>query len=92
MKKTAVEWLVEQILCEVNNYDDFGNVKCSEFQNKFISCTDLSEYVIKAKEMEKQQIIKVFIDVSRAHQEALGNKLSLQDMIDYKKIAEVYYE
>jgi len=56
MKQTAVEWLVEQILCEVHNYDDVGNIKYSEFQNKFISCTDLSEYVIKAKEMEKQQI------------------------------------
>ena len=44
-----------------------------------------------ALEMEKKQIIKTFVDVSRAHQEALGNKLSLQDMIDYKKIAEVYY-
>ena len=91
MKQTAVEWLVEQILCEVHNYDDVGNIKYSEFQNKFISCTDLSEYVIKAKAMEKKQITETFVKVSRAHQEALGNKLSLQDMIDYKKIAEVYY-
>ena len=45
----------------------------------------------QAKEMEKKQITETFVKVSRAHQEALGNKLSLQDMIDYKKIAEVYY-
>jgi hypothetical protein len=45
----------------------------------------------QAKEMEKKQITGTFVKVSRAHQEALGNKLSLQDMIDYKKIAELYY-
>jgi hypothetical protein len=45
----------------------------------------------QAKQMEKKQITETFVKVSRAHQEALGNKLSLQDMIDYKKIAEVYY-
>jgi hypothetical protein len=41
--------------------------------------------------MEKKQITETFVKVSRAHQEAIGNKLSLKDMIDYKKIAEVYY-
>jgi hypothetical protein len=53
-------------------------------------CKD--EHIIEqAKQMEKKQITETFVKVSRAHQEALGNKLSLQDMIDYKKIAEVYY-
>jgi hypothetical protein len=52
---------------------------------------ELRQLFEDALEMEKKQIIKTFVDVSRAHQEALGNKLSLQDMIDYKKIAEVYY-
>ena len=45
----------------------------------------------QAKEMEKKQITETFVKVSRAHQEAIGNKLSLKDVIDYKKIAEVYY-
>ena len=45
----------------------------------------------KAKEMEKKQIIKAFVDVSKVTQEAYGNKITLQDMIDYKKIAEFYY-
>jgi len=45
----------------------------------------------QAKEIEKKQITETFVKVSRAHQEALGNKLSLQDVIDYNKIAELYY-
>jgi hypothetical protein len=52
---------------------------------------ELRQLFEDALEMEKKQITETFIKVSRAHQEALGNKLSLQDMIDYKKIAEVYY-
>ena len=57
-KMTAVEWLVEQILSEVDKYnDDCTKVVGVEYWNAFISCTDLSEYVNKAKEMEKQQII-----------------------------------
>jgi hypothetical protein len=49
------------------------------------------DLVETAKQMEKKQITETFVKVSRVHQEALGNKLSLQDMIDYKKIAELYY-
>ena len=57
-KMTAVEWLVEQILSEVDKYnDDCTKVVGVEYWNAFRSCTDLSEYVNKAKEMEKQQII-----------------------------------
>jgi hypothetical protein len=52
---------------------------------------ELRQLFEDALEMEKKQITETFVKVSRAHQEALGNKLSLQDMIDYKKIAEVYY-
>ena len=52
---------------------------------------ELRQLFEDALEMEKKQITETFIKVSRAHQEALGNKLSLQDIIDYKKIAEVYY-
>jgi hypothetical protein len=52
---------------------------------------ELRQLFEDALEMEKKQITETFVKVSRAHQEALGNKLSLQDIIDYKKIAEVYY-
>jgi hypothetical protein len=45
----------------------------------------------KAKELEKKQIIKVFMDVNKELQETLGNKLTLKDLLDYKAIAEVYY-
>jgi len=61
MKDTAVEWLVEQILTEVQNYED-GDIENEweepfkhEYVNKYIGMIDLSEFVIKAKEMEKEQ-------------------------------------
>ena len=63
-KKTAVEWLVEQILTEVQNYED-GDIENEweepfkhEYVNKYIGMIDLSEFVIKAKEMEKKEKLK----------------------------------
>jgi hypothetical protein len=60
---TAVEWLVNKILTEVDKYDDEGNINGLEYWNSFIGATDLSGYVNKAKEMERQQIIDSY-DVS----------------------------
>jgi hypothetical protein len=57
-KQTAVEWLVNEILTKVDKYDDEGNIDGMEYWNSFIGATDLSEYVNKAKEMEKQHIIE----------------------------------
>jgi hypothetical protein len=58
-KQTAVEWLVEHILSEVDKYnDDCTKVVGVEYWNAFRSCTDLSEYVDKAKQMEREQIIE----------------------------------
>lgn len=45
----------------------------------------------QALEMEKKQIEKVFVDVTKATLQNLGIKSTLQDVIDFKKIAEVYY-
>ena len=65
MKQTAVEWLVEQILTEVQDYED-GDIETEsepfkhEYVNKYIGMIDLSEFVIKAKEMEKEQIIEAY--------------------------------
>jgi len=66
MKQTAVEWLVEQILTEVQNYED-GDIENEweepfkhEYVNKYIGMIDLSEFVIKAKEMEKDQICEAY--------------------------------
>lgn len=64
-QQTAVEWLVEHILTEVRNYkdDDIENEWDEPFKheyvNKYIGMIDLSEYVIKAKEMEKEQLIEL---------------------------------
>ena len=63
MKQTAVEWLVSKILTEVQNYED-GDIETElerfkhEYVNKFIGMVDLSEFVNKAKAMEKEQIIQ----------------------------------
>ena len=70
MKQTAVEWLVEQILTEVQNYED-GDIENEweepfkhEYVNKYIGMIDLSEFVIKAKEMEKEQIVDFGYDIA----------------------------
>jgi hypothetical protein len=52
MKQTSIEWLIEEILCEVDN--DLDNKK--EYVNAFVSGTDLSKYVNKAKEMHKEEM------------------------------------
>jgi hypothetical protein len=65
MKQTAVEWLVEQILTEVQDYED-GDIETElepfkhEYVNKYIGMIDLSEFVNKAKEMERDQIMSAF--------------------------------
>ena len=57
---TAVEYLVGMICRDVDMYDEEGNVNGVEYWNAFQSCTDLSEYINKAKQMEKQQIIDAY--------------------------------
>ncbi len=59
-KQTAVEWLVNEILTEVDKYDDEGNINGLEYWNSFIGATDLSEYVNKAKEMEQEQLKEMY--------------------------------
>jgi hypothetical protein len=56
MKQTAVEWLVDKICTDVEMHDEYGKVNGIEFWNAFRSGTDLSEYINKAKEMEKKDI------------------------------------
>jgi hypothetical protein len=56
--KTAVEWLVSQILTDIEKYnDDCTAVVGFEYFNKFQSHVDLSEYIEQAKEMEKERMI-----------------------------------
>jgi hypothetical protein len=57
---SAVEWLVEQILQKVQNYED-GDVETEEepfiieYVNKYHFTVDLTKFVEQAKEMEKEQ-------------------------------------
>ena len=64
-KETAVEWLVEQILQKVQNYED-GDVETEEepfvieYVNKYNFNIDLTKFVNQAKEMERTQIVKAY--------------------------------
>lgn len=75
MKQTAVEWLVEQV-----NTSNLGLT--SEGQALLVE---------QAKQMEKEQIIKCFIDVSVESCKTLNFKVTLKDRIDFQNIAEIYY-
>ena len=65
-KLTAVQWLVEQILVEMEDYfneeNDFDLSKPPKikYYNAFIDSVDLSGYVNKAIEMEKEQIMNAY--------------------------------
>lgn len=79
MKQTALNWLIL-------------NISYTTSQGEVISYQkDITRFVELAKQMEKEQVIKVFVDVSREVWKGLGRKLTLQDIIDFQKIAEVYY-
>ena len=61
MKQTAVEWLVDQILQKVQNYED-GDIETEEepfiieYVNKYHFTVDLTKFVEQAKEIEKEQM------------------------------------
>jgi hypothetical protein len=57
--KTAVEWLVDKILTKDEIYDEYGNLIGYKLINTFTSSVDLTEYVNEAKEIEKEQKIKM---------------------------------
>lgn len=60
-KQSAVEWLVSQVMYEyeldTDEEGDFLDTPKIALYNSFRECTDLSEFVEKARAMEKQQII-----------------------------------
>jgi uncharacterized protein YuzE len=81
---TAIEFLVDKICIDVDMYDEEGNVNGVEYWNAFRSCTDLSEYINKAKEMEKQQIIDAYRDGRSDQQSDIPSKF-------YNRMAEDFY-
>lgn len=62
-KQTAVQWLVDNILVKLEDHfnEDFifdlSQPPKISYYNAFIDSTDLSEYVNKAIEMEKEQML-----------------------------------
>lgn len=75
MKQTSVQWLEECIKIGLNYEQEVM------FEGLFQ----------QALQMEKEQIEKTFVDVTKATLQNLGIESTLQDIIDFKKIAEVYY-
>ena len=51
----------------------------------------LEQIIEQAKQMEKEQIIKCYIDVSVESCKTLNFQVTLKDRIDFKNIAEIYY-
>lgn len=64
-KQSAVEWLVSQVMYEyeldTDEEGDFLDTPKIALYNSFRECTDLSEFVEKARAMEKQQIIDAHV-------------------------------
>jgi hypothetical protein len=62
--KTAMQELIEEILCEQEIYfdenGDFLKVPNIQYVNAYKSDVDLSEYINKAVEKEKEQIIDAY--------------------------------
>ena len=62
-KQTAVQWLVDNILVKIEDHfnEDFifdlSQPPKIRYYNAFIDSTDLFEYVNKAIEMEKEQML-----------------------------------
>ena len=63
-QQTAVEWLIENILCKneeyINDDGDYIQIPKIVFYNAFKDYVDLSDYVNKAKQLEKEQIMKAY--------------------------------
>ena len=72
-QQTAVEWLIEQI-------------KSDQYQ-KALSLSEWMKVFEQAKEMEKEQIKEVFIDVS----DVLLKETDTQQKAKIKQAAEQYY-
>lgn len=81
MKESAVKYLIEKILSEVEKYDDEGNVIGIEYWNAFHSCNDLSEYVIKANEIERNQKLEKQLFIGK-----------VSDIIGFDKTVELLKE
>jgi hypothetical protein len=60
--RTAVEWLVDNILTKDEIYDDYGNLIGFKLLNTFTSSVDFTEYVEQAKQMEFEQRKKDFVN------------------------------
>jgi hypothetical protein len=78
--QTAVEWLVEKISYTTTNKEIISYHK------------DITKLVEQAIKMEKKQIIKTFIDVTKADMTAFNISFGLKDIIDFTIIAEQYYQ
>jgi hypothetical protein len=88
-KQTAVQWLVEQILVEMEDYfnEDFifdlSQPPEISYYNAFIDSTDLSEYVNKAIEMEKKQTIEFAMHLHKVDMSKTGTDILMDEAEQY---------
>lgn len=87
---TAVEWLVNEILVEVDRYDDEGNKIGIDYWNAYTSCTSLLEYVNKAKKMEKQQKDDYAIEFAEWIDDIIVDRKILYDTSSIKELLEIF--
>lgn len=63
-----------------------------EYFGSIENCTPrFRKHIKQALAMEKEDIIIVFVEVSKANHIALGGTLTDKDILDFKEIAEIYY-
>ena len=84
MKQTAVEWLVNEIK---NNFIIISKIASKEGYNIMINVDSIENLIEQAKQMEKDQIKEVFIDVS----DVLLKETDTQQKAKIKQAAEQYY-
>ena len=85
-KQTAVQWLISQVMYEYEIYTDeegdFIDKPKIAYYGSHQECTDLSEFVKKALEIEKEQMKDAFVECYKAN---------VPDGFECKLDAEQYY-
>ncbi len=88
-KQTAVQWLVEQILVEMEDYFneeydiDLSKPPKIKYYNAFMDSVDLSGYVNKAIEMEKKQTIEFAMHMHKVDMSKTGTDILTDEAEQY---------
>jgi len=83
-KESAVKYLIEKILTEVDKYNEDGDVIGIELWNAYKSCVDLSEFVKQANEIERNQKLERQLFIGKVS-EIIGFDKTLELLIESKQ-------